>query len=462
MRGNLEDELSKKHSVDVRKGYAWLKWIFGHSIGDNSSQHRGALVADDMGLGKTIQVIALISHVRSLSLLTKKPILIIAPLGLIRTSWLKDGFAAFLEPDILNLTHNNSFGDIANFADCPYKPDLKLSKDEAKRINSELRNDKKEIDRCSIDTLIKEELKRVQEWCGSKIIITSYETARNRGIALASIDFSLVILDEAQKIKNAGTLQSNSVKALKGDMFIAMTGTPIENSLMDLWGIMDFVLPDHLGDQATFRKNFVTRVKNAPPGSDDRERARNELENALAPVWMRRTKSEIYRDSPDLPDIIHHDSVQLKNGDLKNEHEVVMSESQEIIYSQFANTYGNGGTGGIVALGGMLDACSAPWLATDSRVVWKNRDELFKISPKLKILIFDILEKIRSNSETDGQKVILFANKKAIQRDLAYFIFDWNRNTSDEKIEVEVYNGDVPDNGVNFQKLGIAYITATS
>lgn len=428
-----------------RTGYAWLRWIYEHQLHGNNPQHRGALMADDMGLGKTIQAIALISYIRSLKVADSKPILIIAPLGLIRTSWLEDGFASFLEPDALGMKKNpQSFDMILNFSDCPHKPDLKLSKEEAEQVNAEMRKQGKSINECSFSSKIEEELDKVKEWCSDKIIITSYETARNRGIALASVDFSLIILDEAQKIKNTGSLQSNSVKALKGDMYIAMTGTPIENSLMDLWGIMDFVLPNHLGDQTHFKKTFVAEVKRSPVGSEQRIEARKKLESALEPVWLRRTKKEIYKNSTELPDIIHHDSITDSNGNISNEHEAEMSEKQEYIYGQFAKHYGGKSGGGLSALRAMLDTCSAPWEKTNTKVIWKNKDELFCLCPKLEVLI-SILEKIRSNSDQEGQKVILFANIRSIQRDLAYFIFDWSCNTGGEPVEVEVYNGKVPD-----------------
>ncbi len=426
-----------------RVGYAWLRWIYEHqSYGDNP-QHRGALIADDMGLGKTVQVIALISYIKSLKFRQSKPILIIAPLGLIRTSWLQDGFASFLEPDFLGMRDPQSFNMVLNFSDCPYKPDFFLSKSEAERINDEMRKEGKNINECSISFEVKDCLERVKDWCSDKIVITSYETARNRGIALASVDFSLVILDEAQKIKNTGTLQSNSVKALKGDMYIAMTGTPIENSLMDLWGIMDFVLPDHLGTQTDFREAFVARIKGSHAGSEKRIEARKELESALEPVWLRRTKKEVYKDSAEIPDIIHYDSTRDPHGNILNKHEIEMSETQEERYRQFASLYGTDSGGGLPALRAMLDACSAPWGA-DKEVIWKNKSELFHLCPKLEVLI-SILEKIRSNSDEEGRKVILFANIRSIQSDLAYFIFDWNRNTGGEHVEVEVYNGKVPD-----------------
>ena len=155
-----------------------------------------------MGLGKTIQVIALISYVRSLELLKQKPILIVAPLGLINTSWIKDGFEAFLNEEVFGgFDGEGSFKDIVNFADCPFKPDLLISVEDAETVNNKL-SDGVPLSQCELNEQVLEEMENVKKWVSGKLIITSYETARNRGIALAGVNFSLVILDEAQKIKN--------------------------------------------------------------------------------------------------------------------------------------------------------------------------------------------------------------------------------------------------------------------
>ena len=418
-----------------RRGYAWLRWLYSHDLGvasgDRDNSHKGALLADDMGLGKTIQVIAMISYLKSLAKVKDRPILIIAPLGLIKTSWIKDGFDTFLG--------NFSELEIHDFSDCPFRPDLIMSKQEAERINTELSENKKSISDCYIDNGIKSEIDKVVRWCEGKILLTSYETARNRGIALAGVDFSLIVLDEAQKIKNSGSLQSNVVKALKSEMVIAMTGTPIENSLMDLWSIMDFVLPNHLGESSIFKDRFIKKIKEAGLNTEVRREAREELEKALAPVWLRRTKSEIYKDSKDLPEIVHHDNSNTGD-ESKNKHAVPMSARQEELYSHYALLYKNSG---LVALRGMLSACAAPWLAEPIEFIWDNKKELFTLCPKLEITI-DILDKIRLNSDSDGKKVIVFANTRAIQGDLAYFISDWATKTTGVRLEVEVYNGKAP------------------
>ena len=331
------------------------------------------------------------------------------------------------------------------FADCPFKIDKKLMLDEALKVDAEMRESKKKLSDCEIDSELKEQLLNVAKWCAGKVVLTTYETMRMNSLALGCIDFSLVILDEAQKIKNIGVLQSNAAKALKGGMCIAMTGTPIENSLMDLWGIMDFVLPGHLTSKEEFKKEYSSRASKTPAGSEERLALKTSLETALSPVWFRRTKMELIRSGKKtLPSITHFDSDVDLSGSVTNRHLVKMTATQKDLYDGYVGYYNSAEKGQkLAALRSMIEVCAAPWLATNDEFSWNNRNRLFDLSPKLKITI-EILEQIRSRSEKEGRKVIIFANIKEIQRNIAFFIFDWNRNTSKQRIEVEVYNGDLP------------------
>ena len=80
----------------------------------------------------------------------------------------------------------------------------------------------------------------------ANLVLTTYETVRDFQLDLGLISWATVVIDEAQRIKTPGTLVTNALKALKTDFRLALTGTPVENSLMDLWCITDFVAPGHL------------------------------------------------------------------------------------------------------------------------------------------------------------------------------------------------------------------------
>lgn len=426
-----------------RKGFAWLAWLFEHSIQNTGHSHRGALLADDMGLGKTLQLLSFVAWLRSKPDIGKKPVLIVAPVSLIQSSWLEDGFKKFFdENSVLGIT-SGGLGPIVRFSDCPIKVDRDLLLAEANRVNFDLlKSEKQKLSDCDIDEKLKESLDQVKIWASDKIIITSYESLRINSFTMGSIDFGAVILDEAQKIKNVGVLQSNAAKALKADMCIAMTGTPIENSLMDLWSIMDFVLPGHIGTQESFKKNFVQPVKQSSLESLERKTLKSALEKALSPVWFRRTKAEVFSSTKALPPIVHYDQFAYKDGSFKNVDEVDMPDDQFSIYETHLAYSKNAKAGHkLQAIRAMIEACAAPWLATNEPLRWSNRDRIFSLCPKLKRTM-EILSEIRDRSPEEGQKVIIFANVIQIQMGLAFFIFEWNNSTSKNSIQVEVYNGD--------------------
>lgn len=436
----------KNYSLEdhQRKGFAWLVWLFEHSIYKTNHSHRGALLADDMGLGKTIQLLSFVAWLRSLPKNSKKPVLIVAPVSLIQSSWLEDGFQKFFEEQSVLGISSGSLGPIVRFSDCPIKIDRDLLLAEANRVNFDLNQEsQKKLSDCEIDENLKSSLEQIGIWANNKIIITSYESLRVNSFTLGSIDFSVVILDEAQKIKNVGVLQSNAAKALKADMCIAMTGTPIENSLMDLWSIMDFVLPGHLGTNDEFKKKFVIPAKKVSANSSERLELKSNLEKALSPVWFRRTKSEVFRDSKSLPPIHHYDQYVDAKGNSTNLHLVEMPDSQFSIYETHLAYSKNSSSGSnrLQAIRSMIEACAAPWLATDEPLRWSNRNRIFELSPKLQKTI-EILESIRARTDLEGRKVIIFANVIQIQQGLAFFIYEWNKATSHNPIEVEVYNGE--------------------
>src|SRR5690606_33656094 len=131
----------------------------------------------------------------------KKPYLIVAPVSLLE-NW-ENEYRKFFTQGTLSIT--KLYGTIP------------LTKGFDKKINW---NEAKELD-----------------W--HHIILTNYETVRNYQATLCLIDFGAIVLDEAQKVKTPGTLVTNACKALKSDFKIAMTGTPVENTLIDIWCIMD-------------------------------------------------------------------------------------------------------------------------------------------------------------------------------------------------------------------------------
>ncbi len=135
--------------------------------------------------------------------------------------------------------------------------------------------------------------KRLHEVDGADILITSYALLRRDEDFLQKYDFAYVILDEAQNIKNPLSATARSAKKLRSQRRLALTGTPVENRLSEIWSIFDFLAPGMLGDLGTFEERYAR-----PIDRGDQEAIRR-LRAVIHPLVMRRTKSEVAKDLPD-------------------------------------------------------------------------------------------------------------------------------------------------------------------
>ena len=219
-------------------GWRWLKFLLAEGI--------GGLLADEMGLGKTLQVIAVLSDSGAGPL---RPALVVAP-GSLLENWRRE---------------------IAKFA-----PHLRVLKHHGPMRTG-----------------------RPAEMQAYDVVITSYDNAVGDNSLLNMIHWKVVILDEAQFIRNPNAQRTKAVKRLHRDAGLAMTGTPVENRLLDLWSIMDFVLPGYLGDAKTFETQFL----------DDMDGAAR-LEPLVSPLMLRRRVAEVAKDLPpriDIPQVLELD-----------------------------------------------------------------------------------------------------------------------------------------------------------
>ncbi len=218
-----------------KTGYQWLCTLDHYGL--------GGILADDMGLGKTIQAIA---YVIMLWQRSKKPSLIIAPTSLVY-NWLSE-FEKF----------------------APRLPVLVLDGSRQQRSN------------------------RLNEIARHACTITSYSLLRRDIDDLSACSFASCFLDEAQNIKNPETLNARSVKQIQADRCFALTGTPIENSLTELWSIFDFILPGYLFNQKTFQNVYELPI--IREGSSE---ALDALHKQIVPFILRRMKKDVLRELPD-------------------------------------------------------------------------------------------------------------------------------------------------------------------
>ncbi|GAH78531.1 unnamed protein product, partial [marine sediment metagenome] len=124
------------------------------------------------------------------------------------------------------------------------------------------------------------------------VVITSYSTLIRDMPIISMISWDIVVLDEAQAIKTPETERTKAVKEIKRRISIAVTGTPVENRLTDLWSIMDFAIPDLLGERSEFESYFENDVGGA-----------QFLEPLVRPVILRRRINEVAKDLPERIDI---------------------------------------------------------------------------------------------------------------------------------------------------------------
>lgn len=293
----------------------------------------GGILADDMGLGKTLQVIAYIHGIKP-----QKPALIVAPSALLY-NW---------QSEIMKFTPS------------------------AKSIIIDGPKD----DRAKL-------LETTDEY---EFVITSYPILR-RDIALyASKEFSYCIIDEAQHIKNPRTMNARSVKKINAECKFALTGTPIENTLMELWSIFDFIMPGYLQTAREFRTNYeYPLVKDGDKLTAESFRAR------IKPFMLRRMKHDVLKE---LPDKIENTIYAELTGEQKD----IYSAYLAVAKSQTQEYLAEGGQGRMKILSLIMrlrQICCHPVLF----------DENYKKESAKLDLLMELLESARAG----GHRVLIFS-----------------------------------------------------
>jgi hypothetical protein len=224
-----------------RYGYSWLAFLRKWGL--------GACLADDMGLGKTIQTISLLLREKETSGKLPAPALLIAPTSVV-TNWERE--IERFGPALQTYVH---------------------------RGGTRLRGDDFR-----------------QAIADKDVVLTSYPVARLDAETLQSISWLAVILDEAQNIKNPGAKQTEAIRGIRAGFRVALTGTPVENRLSELWSIMHFLNPGYLGSRQSFREHYSLPIERYHD-----EMAVKQLHQLTAPLIMRRVKTDP-RVITDLPE----------------------------------------------------------------------------------------------------------------------------------------------------------------
>lgn len=228
-----------------KAGFNWMWFLRKNKF--------GGILADDMGLGKTIQTLCLLLKDKQTkgTATTHKPSLLIAPTSILH-NWYAE--SKKFSPDLTIMIHAGTNRD------------------------------------------------RTETWFNAyDVIITSFGTLRSDMDLFKRQAFNFIIIDEGQNIKNPGSQISRSVRLLKGQHRLVLTGTPVENSVLDLWSIMTFVNPGLLGHLKYFRNNFVNPIE-----KDKDEKVSERLRSIISPFILRRTKKQVATDLPDRIEHVHY------------------------------------------------------------------------------------------------------------------------------------------------------------
>lgn len=311
------------------EGFKWMKTL--------RATGNGGLLADDMGLGKTIQVVAYLLYLKEQKKLT--PTLIVLPKTLIE-NWFNElhKFAPSLTDNIYIHTGPNRL------------------KDDGKITTYD-------------------------------IVLTTYHTLSRDQIILGKVDWEMVICDEAQAIKNPSTANSNAIKALKSKGRLALTGTPVENNLTELWSIVDFVQPGILGSLNSFRELYEDKLEDEDSYAD----IQSSIEEKIKYIYLRRTKAGELKGQ--LPQKIDQPIP------------VNIGKEQDKLYQDYIEKVNNKEINGLQAIQKLKMLCSHPGLVDDG-----FRNISAKRVPKLHKTI-DLLKDIKRKNE----KVIIFTEYLKMQ-----------------------------------------------
>lgn len=289
------------------QGWHWLRYVIQNQL--------GGLLADEMGLGKTLQIISAISDTSDEK--SAAGALVIAP-GSLLENWIRE-IMKFC-PQLKALKHHGTM-----------------------RTGTPI--DLKEFD----------------------VVITSYETVSRDLSLLKMIEWNVVILDEAQQIRNPQARRTKAVKEMKRKVSLAVTGTPVENRLIDLWSIMDFVVPGYLGNLKAFENQYTEDLRMAAT-----------LEPLVSPLMLRRKVADVAEDLPDridIPEIL----------ELSEEEAMAYEDVRKDILEQY------GPSAALVSLTKLRQFCAHPVILDQDVSYWEHLK--FSKYVRLKELLTEIFSR---------------------------------------------------------------------
>lgn len=363
-----------------KEGFKWINEITDLGF--------GGVLADDMGLGKTLQIIAfLLSQKKSKSI-------VVVPTSVIY-NWM-DEFEKFAPSIRIGLVHG--------------------SKSKRDKVLREFKR--------GLGIKIEEDNLKEKSYEKYDVLLTTYGTLKNDEKAYENLSFDYCIIDEAQNIKNPAAQATLSVKNIKSRCNIALTGTPIENNLMELWSIFDFVMPGYLFTKDRFRERFILDESNL-----------SELKYLITPFILRRLKEDVLSELPEK---------------LEKKYLVEMKGKQKQLYSFY-----------VKAIKNQLNENKS------SEKSGRDKINLFAYLTKLREICLDpslvvpdytggsskltVVKEIVKDASESGKKILLFSQFTSVlkkieedfkKEDISYLYLDGGTSAKDRVERVKKFNED--------------------
>ena len=363
-----------------KEGFKWINEITDLGF--------GGVLADDMGLGKTLQIIAfLLSQKKSKSI-------VVVPTSVIY-NWM-DEFEKFAPSIRIGLVHG--------------------SKSKRDKVLREFKR--------GLGIKLEEDNLKEKSYERYDVLLTTYGTLKNDEKAYENLSFDYCIIDEAQNIKNPTAQATLSVKNIKSRCNIALTGTPIENNLMELWSIFDFVMPGYLFTKERFRERFILDESNL-----------SELKSLITPFILRRLKEDVLSELPEK---------------LEKKYLVEMKGKQKQLYSFY-----------LKAIKNQLNENKS------SEKSGRDKINLFAYLTKLREICLDpslvvpdytgesskltVVKEIVKDASESGKKILLFSQFTSVlqkieedfkKEDISYLYLDGGTSAKDRVERVKKFNED--------------------
>lgn len=319
-----------------KTGYFWLRALSHNGF--------GGILADDMGLGKTIQVLAYLLSVKECAVKEGR----------------KNRCSLIVCPASLVYNWQHEIKKFTPALNCEIAVGIKPDR---VRVTSEI--DSEETD----------------------VIITSYDLLRRDIELYKYLNFECCVIDEAQFIKNPGTLIAKAVKSINAAFKVALTGTPIENRLSELWSIFDFCMPGYLFGYKQFHDNIEV-----PVVSDGDETSTNMLRKMIAPFVIRRLKSDVLKD---LPDKLEENIFAPMNSSQRELYDAHLQRVKLMVEGTDEESYGKDRIVILSELTRLRQLCCDPGLVYENYTGGSAKTDL-------------LIEMIKSASES-GHKILLFS-----------------------------------------------------